>query len=224
MSNRFEKSAKKGRSVLLHRDVSRDEAKPFTASMVPAANPAAGNLELAFENVSLEDIQEENNFKTGDEFNESDDLASEPDESREAKGDEMDESEKAPSDGQVGEKTKSAPKFEDVSMEEIQDPMEKAPSGDELSQNNKSAPELDGGEKVSQTDQNQTSQNGSNNTDSALSDQDQVMDDPDGFAGFSLADLTNVGFLERPELYASFETSMFWLEKRLGMMTNFYDS
>ena len=59
--------------------------------------------------------------------------------------------------------------------------------------------------------QNQSSQNGS-------SQNDDPMDDPNGFGGFSLADLTNCGFLDRPELLASFETSMFWLQKRLGLV------
>ena len=127
--------------------------------------------------------------------------------------------EKATSDGGSSASDESAPRLEG-DEEVIPLSKEKATSGGEATENNESAPELKGGEKVAQTDQNQTSQNGSNSIDMAAAGQDQVMEDPNGFGGFSLADLTCTGVLERPELYASFETSVFWLMKRLGMINN----
>ena len=70
-----------------------------------------------------------------------------------------------------------------------------------------------------ETDQNQTSQNGSNMEVSAPSDDivknDQPMD-AGGFANFSIADLTAIGELERPVLLSEFQTSMYWLNMRLG--------
>ena len=79
-----------------------------------------------------------------------------------------------------------------------------------------------GDPKVAQTDQNQTSQNGSNAqgqsapTPSGGADQpDQIMVDT-GFAGFSIADLTFKGEAPQPEVLASFKTSMYWLNRRLG--------
>ena len=79
-------------------------------------------------------------------------------------------------------------------------------------------------EKVNQTDQNQTSQNGSKTDAIAASgdqaaSRDQVMDAV-GFSGFSLADLTVIGEVERPVLLSEFQTSMYWLNQRLGIDYN----
>ena len=72
----------------------------------------------------------------------------------------------------------------------------------------------------SQTDQNQTSQNGSKTAVATSSGgtTDQNMDAV-GFANFSLADLTAIGELEKPELVSAFQTSMYWLNQGLGMFT-----
>ena len=47
------------------------------------------------------------------------------------------------------------------------------------------------------------------------SDQEMASGD---FADFSLADLTAKGELERPELVANFQTSMYWLQMQLGKL------
>ena len=188
-----------------------------TTVQTPAADE---KLEQAFRSFSMEDIPNAV-LRKAEDFNESDDLASA-----------SSSNSSSSSDGEEGSGSDSSGSNsqEDVEMEESENLEEKAPSGGDESELNKSAPKLGSAPQIKeeveapievvQTDQNQTSQKDSEESES----EDQSMDDLTVFAGFTLEDLTSTGFLDRPELLAGFETSMFWLVKRLGSLNNFYDS
>ena len=222
---------------MFHRDFSPDQAKAIIASFSSSSSSTTGgqnvseqsadSISQALRSISIEDLAQRQDMSGGathdDNDNghdpcESDDLASN------SSGD---------GDGPSTESSDDENEEDDGKMETE----ELAPSGDEKMKSEKASKDKkndDDSSKVvtnqntageptavSQTDQNQTSQNGSNGGNNITKDdviipEDQEMDAL-GFANFSIAELTAVGEIEKPALLSEFQTSMYWLNLRLGL-------
>ena len=220
---------------MFHRDFSADEAQAIMTSISSSSSSSSGqatgeqttgdqsadSISRALRSISIEDLANRqdndggaNHTVDGDGENdpcESDDLASESsgngsqpstvytsDEAESGKDDRM-ETEDLPPSGDDKMKSEKASKDEKEDGDSLEPVANQNLDRDQAT--------------VSQTDQNQTSQNGSNND--VIIPDDQEMD-ASGFANFSIAELTAVGEIEKPALLTEFQTSMYWLNLRLG--------
>ena len=167
-------------------------------------DPNAADITQAFKSVSIEDLRSvpetvatEIEQSAGDENDQEMDV-SDHNESDDLASDSSSSSGSASSSSSDEEKSGlssgDASMDSDESEEDYHSTEEKAPSDGSVLNSQKSTSE------------------------SSLAEENQPP--PDGFGGFSLAQLTSTGELESPQVIESFKTSMYWCLKQLGTVLN----